>query len=253
MQACRIPSLNCLAHSWARLREFFRARVMSVYFKSKPPRLRVMNVSIIKGKTLWKENHMNLVRYQNEIQALARGGLRSKFACGDYGGPAFDKSGNSDRPQHDTVWIPDGEVITDSITIESVNGQLVGRTGEDEYIYFFVSGARGNGHNNHKKLLIPTEVELLAGGGEAAHTTGCCNKITTAIFRVPKGTKKVVVGDMYYGKWSHAIFFTLAGNGEWEVRVEPYDRFCALNPDWPGLWTQAGEGGEKLPLPALVQ
>lgn len=193
---------------------------------------------------------MNLVRYQHEYKSLAKEGLRGKFSCGTYGGLELYDNGHQ-RPQHHTVWIPDGDTITDSIAIETVNGQLVGRPKEDNFIYFFVSGARGVGHNNHKELVVPLEVELLAAGGKAAHTPGCCNKITTAVFRVPTETRTVVVGDMYYGPWSQAIFFTRPlGTDAWEVKVEPYDRFCALNPNWPGLWTH---GDSHLPLPALVQ
>lgn len=194
---------------------------------------------------------MNFIRFQNEFKSSSKAGLQEKLFCGTYG-RTLDVEGGHEYPKHHTVWIPDGVVITDSISIKSVNGQLVATTQEDDFVYFWVSGARGCGHNNHKRLLIPSGVELLAAGGKEAHKPGCCNKITSVIFRVPKGAKRVIVGDLYYGEYSHAIIFTCA-NGEWTVAVEPLDRFCALNPDWTGPWTTAKGGEPRLPLPALVE
>lgn len=193
----------------------------------------------------------NLVRYQNEIRTSAKGVVREKMSCGrgyPYK-PSLHIAGGHKTPEHHNVWVPDGEEITDTVSINTVNGQLVATSQEDDYIYFWVSGARGAGHNGHKKLLLPPEVELLAAGSHPSHTPGNCNKITSAIFRVPKGATRVFVGDFYCEEYSQAIIFTCS-DGEWVVTVEPYERFCATNPEWTGLWT---EDEPPLPLPALVE
>ena len=96
-------------------------------------------------------------------------------------------------------------------------------------------------------------MDILAAGGKAAHQTAWCNKITSAIFRVSRGAERVVLGDLYYGEYSQAIIFLCSDDGEWEVTVEPLDRFRALNPGWPGLWSEAEGDEPSLPLPALVE
>lgn len=197
----------------------------------------------------------NFVRYQNEFRSFANEAIRRRLNCGSYAyGAELHPAGGHEQPHHHTVWVPDGVGITDSVSIEAVNGQLVASSEEDDHLYFWVSGKRGNSHNMHRKLLVPEEVELLAAGGKEAHTQGNCNKISSAIFRVPKGTKRVVIGDMYGSSNSEAITFTRA-DGVWAVTVEPYDRFCALNPNWKGvwLWPTDEENKPPLPLPALVE
>ena len=193
----------------------------------------------------------NFIRYQNETQAMAKNPLEKKISMGKYGGAKIDTAGAQGSNNH-IIWIPDGVKITNTVSIKTVNGQLVTSPKEDDYIYFWVSGARGNGHNSPKRLLIPLGVEILASGAKEAHTTGCCNQISSVVFRVPKGTKRVVVGDLYYGEHSQAIIFT-CNKGKWSVKVEPVPRFQALNPEWPGLWSEEKDGKPSLPLPALIE
>lgn len=194
----------------------------------------------------------NFIRYQNEIRASAKGAVRGRLSCGR-DNPSLHKAGGHGVPNHHTVWIPDGVEVTTSISIEVVNGQLVASPEEDDYIYFWVDGARGPSHNGHKKLLIPPppEVGLLAAGAKPKNQPGWCNKVTSVIFRVPKGTRKVVMGDFYYGEYSQVITFTSYHEG-WEVTLEAYDRFCALNTRWPGPWTKEEGDEPSIPLPALV-
>lgn len=208
-----------------------------------------------KWSVLEEDNMSNFVRYQHEYRSLSKEALRERISCGHspYRVEFHPLGCRETRGHQDTVWIPNGIEVTTSVSITEVNQQLVATPKEDGFVYFWVSGARGSGHNIHKQLLLPQQVELLAAGAKPAHKTAWCNKITSGLFRVPKGTKRVMIGDMLYGEHSHAIDFIVGPDGDWSVTVDPYDRFCALNPNWKGLWAEGKDGKPPLPLPALVE
>lgn len=201
----------------------------------------------------------NVIVFQNDDRAMARMAtagslsLAREYACGGYTQADFTCAGDEKEKFYrlpSKMWIPDGVQIQDMLTVKSVNGQLLMLPEEDDNFYFFITGARGHGHNSHKHLLLPAGLDLLASGSRAAHTPGSCNMHSTVVFRVPRMTTKVMVGDLYYGDWSQAISFLRDPEKGWEVEVELYDRWCALNYDWRGPWS---EGNPSLPLPALVE
>lgn len=197
----------------------------------------------------------NIVCFQNETNTFKTtlGGLKKYFKCGTYGSRQTIFWGREDKilPKPSTLWVASGHEIHDEMTVDTINGQLVMKEGGDKFFYFFVSGARGAGHNGHKKLHIPEGVEVIAAGGQDAHTRGNCNKISSVVFRVPKGARKVVVADLYYGSYDHVLMFKYV-DGEWLGERMPRDQFSALNPDWPGQWEE-NKDGVKIPFPAYVE
>lgn len=210
------------------------------------PPLRLTWVEGANGAFFRKENDMNLLRYQLKDRVMDKEPIANKIFLGGCCAE-LHLDGGCVAPENNTVWILDGVEITDTISVEVVNGQLLAHQEEDNFVYFLISGALGNKYNRYKRLFIPSGIELLAAGGKET----CCNKISTVLLRAQKVIRRLVVGDMLYSQYSQAIEFVCEGK-EWVVKVQPYDRFCATNSVWGGPWG-VGESGCPVPLPMLVE